>query len=551
MPSQYPRRVANLLLRFAMSVAPPDHIEWARAMQSELDHVEGDWAALRWAIGGASVLARHALVRAVLPGTDRHPGSLAKESLSTEGRLMRKTTLAAAGICAVASLLFFVAPAFRQAFRVSLTQWHEIIHATYPHGQPVSEALARRAEQQHDAEGIAFVAMRDDDETESTRLADEAVHLDPTLTWVYAAVAVRYPMLPEIDGWVAQLEQWDPQNALPYLITAERIDIDQVGQARTLHERVRDEQSAALKNALAGAFASEKLDPYLDRRTALDRRVLLRYSVDEPYQSLNTNDSYFWFGLPSYSLWDCSRYAESLLQSGDALDAQGDREGAREKYLTAARFDDLIGPARALALDDPLQDAYQRLAALSQQDGNKEQANLYVALAASADQERKEERTLFRQLVNGGTVARWDASVVKASGLLMLLFASLALICIVTIAVKNRSLRLASLRASRAASVFLIGSVAGMLLSSAMLYVSYRPYAEIFRSYVRYGDGSRIQDLTDFLSYTQMPLGTKDFNQLLDFEFYFWCSFFALCLIALAFMILRHFKNRLRPSPTI
>jgi hypothetical protein len=90
-----------------------------------------------------------------------------------------------------------------------------------------------------------------------------------------------------------------------------------------------------------------------------------------------------------------------------------------------------------------------------------------------------------------------------------------------------------------------------MLLSSAMLYVSYRPYAEIFRSYVRYGDGSRIQDLTDFLSYTQMPLGTKDFNQLLDFEFYFWCSFFALCLIALAFMILRHFKNRLRPSPTI
>jgi hypothetical protein len=84
-----------------------------------------------------------------------------------------------------------------------------------------------------------------------------------------------------------------------------------------------------------------------------------------------------------------------------------------------------------------------------------------------------------------------------------------------------------------------------------MLYVSYRPYAEIFRSYVRYGDESRVQDLSDFLTYTQMPLGMKDFNQLLDFEFYFWCSFFALCLIALIFMILRHFRNHLRPSPTI
>jgi hypothetical protein len=202
-------------------------------------------------------------------------------------------------------------------------------------------------------------------------------------------------------------------------------------------------------------------------------------------------------------------------------------------------------------LKDPLPDAYDRLAALSQQEGNKEQADFYAALAASADRDRNEEWISFRKRVNGGTVARWDASVVKASGLMMLLFASLALIWIITVVVKDRSLRLAPLRASSGASAFLIGSVAGMLLSSAMLYVSYRPYAEIFRNYVRYGDESRFQDLTDFLSYTQLPLGVKNFNQLLDFEFYFWCCFFALCLTAIVFIFLRHIKNRPQPSPTI
>jgi hypothetical protein len=547
-PGKYCRRLGDWLMRFAMRITPPDQRDWARAMQSEMNHVEGDWAALRWAIGGASVLARRAVVQAILPGSTELGEIAGKDLIAKEGSLMRKTTLAAAGACVVASLLFFVAPAFRQAFQVSLTQWHDIIHTAYTQGQPAPEALVRRAEEQHDAEGIAFAAIRDDDETESARLAEEAVHLDPNLTWIYATVAVRHPMLPDVDGWVAQLERWDSQNALPYLITAERIDIDQVEHEKIPHSV--DEQSPAWKNALAAASASHKLDPYLDRLTALDRSVLLRYSVDDPYQSLNTNNVYVWSGLPSYSLWDCSRYVESLLRSGDALEARGDRKGAPENYLTAARFGNLIGPSRALTLNDPLQDAYNRLAVLSQQDGKKEQASLYVALAGSAARDRLEERASFRQKWTGGTVTRWDASVVKASGLLMLFFALFALICIVTLVAKSRSLRLASLRASRAASAFLIGSVAGMLLSSAMLYVSYRPYAEMFRSYVRYGDESRMQDLTEFLSYTQMPLGVKDFNQLRNFELYFWCCFFAICLIALVFMVLRQFKNRPRIIPT-
>ena len=59
MPVAYPRWVAGLLLRFAIWIAPHDTLDWGHGMLSELDHVQGDWAALIWAMGGAGVLAKH------------------------------------------------------------------------------------------------------------------------------------------------------------------------------------------------------------------------------------------------------------------------------------------------------------------------------------------------------------------------------------------------------------------------------------------------------------------------------------------------------------
>src|SRR2546421_1011009 len=189
MPKAYSRRVANLLLRFAIRIAPQYTLEWGRAMLSELNHVEGDWSALVWAIGGASVLAKHALRSLVIPGGSRKTVPSAGELFAKEGP-MRKAILVAVVSCVVASMLFFLAPAFRQAFQVSLAQWHSVLHAGSPDREPGLEALARRAEQKQDAEALVFVALRDWDASEGARLAQEAVRLDPKLAWVYGIVDI-------------------------------------------------------------------------------------------------------------------------------------------------------------------------------------------------------------------------------------------------------------------------------------------------------------------------------------------------------------------------
>ena len=90
---------------------------------------------------------------------------------------MLKPALAVIASCVVASLLFFLAPVFRQAFRVSLAQWHEALHVDRwcadAETGPELDALAKKAEQNRDAEGLAFVANRHAKQTQRARLADQ------------------------------------------------------------------------------------------------------------------------------------------------------------------------------------------------------------------------------------------------------------------------------------------------------------------------------------------------------------------------------------------
>jgi hypothetical protein len=54
-----PRNLAAWLLRAVLHLAPEESRAWALAMLRELDFIEGDWAALFWALGSAAVIVRH------------------------------------------------------------------------------------------------------------------------------------------------------------------------------------------------------------------------------------------------------------------------------------------------------------------------------------------------------------------------------------------------------------------------------------------------------------------------------------------------------------
>jgi hypothetical protein len=544
----YPRRIAAQLLRFAIWIAPHETLDWGQGMLSELNHVQGNWTALIWAVGGASVLAKHALLSVIIPGSHRRTLSSASEVFSQEGPI-RKTTLAAIGVCIAASLFFFLAPVYRQAFHVSLAQWHNVIHvksmseAQGPDPDPELATLARKVAENHDAEGLAFVAARTTNKSESARLAEEAVHLDAKLTWIYAVVAVRYPSLPEINQWVPLLQRSDPQNALPNFIVAENIDIAQVVREKIPH-RV-EEQPAAWQNAMAAAFQSPKFDNYVARLIDLDRRVLLRYHVDDPFQTISGDR---WYGLPSYAVADSASYARSLLESGRTLEARGDRKGAFERYFTVARLGQMLGPAGAVFLGRELQEACNRLAVLSQEGGNKVEAAFYASLADQTDRAEREELLSLRKRGKGSDVSYWNSFVVKASGLVILFTGGLLLTCALAIIVRGKSLRLSALRPSRLTLVVGLCGAIGALLSSAVLYVTYRPYAEILQRFIHNGDETSLTEGSSFLDTTQLPIGAQGFLDVWQFVFYFWFGVILLCIFVLLVAVLRRFQHRARAN---
>jgi hypothetical protein len=298
---------------------------------------------------------------------------------------------------------------------------------------------------------------------------------------------------------------------------------------------------------MAAAFQSPKIDNYLGRLKELDRRVLLRYHVNDPVQILG---NYCWYVLSSYGGWDSSRYADSLLESGKILEARSDSKGAFEKYWTVARFGQMIEPVSGFYVRHNLPEAYKRLRTLSEQEGNKVEAAFYASLANQAAIAQRAERIALSERFNGGDVSDWNAFLVKLSGLTILFSGGLLTICAFAVIIRGRSLRLSSLRPSRLTLALGFAAAIGSLISSAILYISYRPYAEILQRFILKGDETGLSEFSNFLEATQFPLGAQRF-QLTEFVFYFWFSVTLLCILALMFVLVRHFQSRLRANATI
>jgi hypothetical protein len=198
-----PRRVAAFLLQSAIFIAPHDTLDWGHAMLAELHHVQGNWAALLWSLGSAGVLAKHTLLSLIFPGRNRSTVPSGGGLLIKEGPV-RKPALAVTAACVIASLLFFFAPVFRQAVRVSLLPWEFVFRTDHSRLSPELQRILKKAEKDRDADALAFVAFQHPEGTEAARLGDEAVRLDASLTWVYGIVAVR--------GSSFQLHRWVPRS---------------------------------------------------------------------------------------------------------------------------------------------------------------------------------------------------------------------------------------------------------------------------------------------------------------------------------------------------
>jgi hypothetical protein len=539
------RQAAILLLESAIRLAPPGVRHWGEAIRGELNYVEGPWAGAMWALGGASVMLKQAVVALVVPG----PGGTAlvpDGGLFAKNIFFRRAALTAGCACVLAALLFFAAPPFRQAFRVALEPASAMA--------PGIEDLARRAESQHDPQGIAFAALRVQNPREGARLAAEAVSLDANLTWIYAILGARNPARPEVGAWLTELRRWDPQNALFELIAAEAAAPHASPGSARPSATPTSAQENAWRNAMAAAFAAPKFDDYLGRVSELNRRVAARYELDNPYEVEQPLD------LPGYVAESYQRYALLVLSRGADLGSKGDWPGARAQYWSVARFGQTLDARGSTAFEHQmgatLQSlAYTRLRLAAVASGDREEAALFGYLAEKFAPGNAERPGPPGVTAFGRSTARRNAAVVEISGLMMVVFAGLALVAAaLAIAGSRRRARPGARRAQPVAVIVVLASGLGLLFSAVTLYLTYRPYWYILQSAFRAGGTSPDHDLVEFLAAAKIPRVQVLFESLLyagspSFLFYVWTGVTLLAVSGLILILLRRFTGRPRASP--
>jgi hypothetical protein len=305
---------------------PASSREWALAMQSELHEIESSRESLRWLAGGFMSLMK-AWWNEIVYGWR---GDEAKP------RVVRMPGPAPVMIAVIALAAFFLWPAAHEGFSAFLQTW-----PTSPRGYfaGTMQDLEAKAKAEHDAKTLVFVSQWAPS-PEAAQMLDEAVSLDPSLTWAYveaAGASTGYHDIAQAHGWMKKFEAWDPDNAAPYLVAASaranEIGAESGWQPST-EKKINDPE---WRSEMEKAFAAPRLDYYTDRATKLHQTVLREHNLRAPAMVGARMGQFFRFGL-----WESKLYADVLLGQAKEAEIKGDTATASRLAWSVVEFGERV-----------------------------------------------------------------------------------------------------------------------------------------------------------------------------------------------------------------
>jgi len=303
---------------------------------------------------------------------------------------------------ALVALLCLV-PSFRQALRAAPEAWS---FSRQPLSEGTLRGVAERGLKERDASLVAFAALHLRDRDEANHYAEQAVGMDPKLTWIAVRFATPVDNTPESSkAWMERLAAWDPDNAVPYLFAAELF------YARTPADGSLDD-AAALRlmnitpwgEKMRAAFAAPRFDSYSHQRFELDRGVLGRIRGNDP-------DALLWYasGLGYVNLSEVSVYVGLISRElGPKAEQAGRTAEAAELYWGVARFGERLANGASWDWERELAahleaSAYASLAGLAGRTGKKDEAAALALLSRRAERARSETQAAWRE----SSRARW------------------------------------------------------------------------------------------------------------------------------------------------
>jgi hypothetical protein len=296
-------------------------------------------------------------------------GAIASDNKAEHAPVKKPGILAA--LVTVAAIALLLIPSAYQGLRAVITSWQPKHFEAY---QAQLHQMAREAESRGDAETMAFAAMRFESRKDFVSFANKAVALDPSLTWIYSQGHQSESWEPEAHGWAAKLQAWDPGNAVGYLVQAElrRSDLIHDGHYSwdvPMHDPQWIESGRK-------AMESPRYDSYRAQRIQLDQEIIRA-------QGLNSLEA-IWFGaFPSrwISGWPVQVYSNSVIKEAKEALARGDKETARREAWAVAHYGELLrahggNEGERLSSVGYLRPAYTILQPLLAAEGRSDEAKM-------------------------------------------------------------------------------------------------------------------------------------------------------------------------------
>jgi tetratricopeptide (TPR) repeat protein len=335
-------RFAQTAARTIVRAWPAETREWGQAFAAELPAAETAGATATWLIGGVMLLVR-AWLKHAWRALGRPIGANASETNSAfTPRYSRtpRTPLWLMLTLTTASIAILLHPEVRQSLTFLRSAYTH--HDWQPENWSSVQTLREISKSNRDAHLLALLSLLSTDIEKRSRLAQEAIQKDPSLTWLdydqslNPSFDVRNRINLSKDR-VDRLQKWDPDNSIPHILAAEI-----VAEAVRLEEydsvmhgkRPPNEQKALAANSgwlarMESAFSAPKYDSYTAQSTELVRTIAKQFAVRDPRIAEHILSRK---RVPQF-LW-----LDDYIDRGGAFEKSGNTQEALAAYSEALRF---------------------------------------------------------------------------------------------------------------------------------------------------------------------------------------------------------------------
>lgn len=483
---KFSQKIVNAAFEGIVRLWPADTRDWARAMQAEAADITDARESFSWLLGGVMSLSK-AWMKRILFGS--------KNSDAVAPRMP--------GFGAIAMLLIATAalatPMLRQGLTAVVDMWRT------PRGgfsDAELHTLARKAEREHDAKMLTFVAMQLPVSLETIRWADEAVSMDPSLMWIYVQMdgSMAPYQIPDQDfaPRIANVEQWDPDNSAGYLAEASRAfenahwdegylwgtRLGGEGAPDSKHRNFDAAAAFAAKNhqwvaLMEKAFRAPRFDDYSQRRFELVLNVVREHQIEQPLAVLDSVSS---SRLPNFQ--NVQVYSWALERKGQLSEAT-DEVSASQAYWEMANFAQQMkigshgGVIETIFASNISRRAFAGLQSLLQRERRDDEARYAAYQVQAADAELREIRTTHLGSLWQDRTTLWNGLVLHASAFVVIVSGGLSLLSLLWIGISYRG----DSRGAGRRWVCAIARLSPVLLlfSTAVFYTTYFPYASALK----------------------------------------------------------------------